>query len=74
MARTWRALAQLADQARSGAEMAMASVDDMLLFVNASNKRIDAMEAAHQAAIAALRRSSGNAHPSVDTQAGVNDH
>ncbi len=56
MARSLRALAIMADQVKSSAEAAAASVDDMLSFVNASNERIDAMEAAHRAALAQLRR------------------
>ena len=66
MARSLQALAELADEVKAGAETAMASIDDMLVFVDASNKRIQAMEASHQSIVAAMRdqatQSMENAH------------
>jgi VCBS repeat-containing protein len=44
----------LADAAHAAAERAIASIDDTLAFIEASNKRIDAMQA--KASRAALRR------------------
>lgn len=47
-------LAALADAAKAAAESACASIDDTLSFIEASNRRIEAMEA--QAAKARARR------------------